>query len=267
MDELPGFRQSQSDEPLTRAYLESLTNTDLIRIADSYGVDIPYDLDRIFIIEELLEITSSDADPPEPDIAAMDVVVAESVPLPKQYNITFIKVMIRDPLWAFVFWEIKQADKEQFEKAPDFDGYYLKIIPRNKSAQGSGGMFTVPVKPDDTAWYLGLNSIAADEIFLAGSPAGTSAGISLPDQFQFTVELCVSLRGEETVIVSSKPIRLPGLSEPPGRACKQDHPENQLAYLSGLGNFHILRKNERMPRTKKLPGKDSASGNAEGSYE
>jgi hypothetical protein len=100
---------------LSRAYLESLTTSDLTRIADDLGVDIPDNPERIAIIEELLEITTHDEEEPadfqESEIAGSDII--ESVPIPKQYNISFIEIMIRDPLWAFVFWEIKSSDKKK----------------------------------------------------------------------------------------------------------------------------------------------------------
>ena len=269
--------QSRRDTPVTRAYLESLTTSDLNRMADNWGIDIPPDLDRIFIIEELLEITSQDerdaadafasssdesAEPEETKAADSD----ESAPLPRQYNITFIEVMIRDPVWAFVFWEIKTADKEQFEKVQDFDGYYLKVSPwtgpvekplsaadPSRKENETDGIFTVPVKPEDSAWYLGL-APAMDKVRMGRA--------SPQDQRQYKVELCAGRRGEETVLAVSKPFRLPLLHELPAGsaiqdpcqdACQDPCPdrENPLVRLSGYGDFHILRNNERLFRAKR----------------
>ena len=232
------------DIPITRAYLESLTTQDLIKMADNFGVDMPPDLDRVFIIGELLEITS----PPENDDGSFpgsnaeesdleDSVLTESVPLPRQYNITFIEVMIRDPLWAFVFWEIKAADKDQFENDPEFVGYFLKVSPWIRAA--TDNVFSVSVGPNDTAWYLGLAPFAAQ---------ASSAG-----QMKYKVELCVSMGETETVLAVSKPVTLPGLPELPGRQEKQESSgawDNPLVRLSGYGDFRIIRRNERQPRTK-----------------
>ena len=271
--------------PVTRAYLESLTTGDLIRMADTWGIDIPPDLDRVFIIEELLEITAPDdadaEDLPDSGSAAApsdetvtsdtavtgvnafpvlktktaDSVLDESVPLPKQYNISFIEVMIRDPLWAFVFWEIKATDKELFEKALDFDGYYLKVSPSvTLKENATDGTFTVPVKPEDTAWYLGLAPAAGN-------------GKGRPDESQnaqklYKVELCAGRRGEETVLAVSSPFKLPLLYELPVGPGKQDlagFQENALLRLSGYEDFHILHNNERLFRIKR--------GASAGSYE
>ena len=288
--------------PVTRAYLESLTTSDLLRMADNCGIDIPPDLDRVFIIEEVLELSSQDdvdladiTDPggavpapsdvsetpdrepsvavcPVPEAGSEDSDLNESVPLPKQYNITFIEVMIRDPLWAFVFWEIKTSDKEQFEKAQDFDGYYLKVsswlVPEDK-ANETDSVFTVPVKPDDTAWYLG---------FSPPENGKSRMDQNKTEQRQYKVELCAGRRGDETVLAVSNPFTLPLLRELPngaeGRSSVNQRSDvrrfeipaentgvggNSLARLSGYGDFHILHNNERLFRVKR--------GSSAGSYE
>jgi len=236
--------------PLTRVHLESLATGDLLAVADKLGIDLSNNPDRIFIIEELLDFSSREeggsSGNNEPEIT--DLVVTESAPLPKQYNITFIEVMIRDPLWAFVFWEIKTSEKEQFEKDDNFDGYYLKVsrLDDNPSGNGNSGLFMVPVKPDDTAWYLSL------------SPA-FEADSSWADQSQFKVEFCAGVGGVETALAVSNPVRLPCLPELPSNGKHEASAAlgNELVRLSGYADFHVLRKNERQLRMKKGEGESS----------
>ena len=47
---------------ITRAYLETLSSADLNDLAEEYGIDIPEDLTRRFVIAELLEAAVEDAD-------------------------------------------------------------------------------------------------------------------------------------------------------------------------------------------------------------
>ncbi|GHU64456.1 DUF4912 domain-containing protein [Spirochaetia bacterium] len=215
------------DPVLTRPYLESLATDELIRLADFLGFDIPPGLDRVFVIEELLELTAEEEGTTEDDeeetplkADLSDTGFFEAVALPRQYNITFLEVIIRDPLWAFVFWELKGSDKEIFEKAPDFDGYYLKVSPQNGDRDG---VFYVPVGIDDTAWYLGF-------------PATETR--------RYIVELCAG-RGGEISLVSSSAFTLPSL---PGRLCTGDE---VLRRLSGMEDFRILRSGDRVSRVKK----------------
>ena len=41
---------------LTRSHLETLATADLISLADEFGIDFPENLNRSFIIGELLEV-------------------------------------------------------------------------------------------------------------------------------------------------------------------------------------------------------------------
>jgi hypothetical protein len=269
------------DSPLTRAYLESLANADLLKLADNMGIDISQNTDRVFLIEELLEVSSLDKDESNtPDDEMTDLVFVESAPLPRYYNVTFIEVMIRDPFWAFVFWEIKASEKEQLEKAQDFNGYYLRVNLLNevklndankteaagfsdrhgREALAMEEMLSVQVSPTDTAWYLGfaptIETVTPVENEAMGpeenqSKTGQNQGKT--DQNRYIVELCASIGENEIILAVSSPIRMPGLPELPKRAGERDPEvgENQLVRLSGYGDFHVLRRNERPLRAKK----------------
>jgi hypothetical protein len=214
---------------LTRPYLETLTTPELLRLADTVGIDIPPELDRIFIVEELLEADFEDED--END-AFEDIVIpprklaekrlTEPVPLPKQYNITFLEVMLRDPLWVFTFWEVKNAEKELYEHELDFEGYQLRIVSENALEEP----FTIPVGARDDAWYIGFP----------------------PEGGRFTVELCVK-KGEEAITLAvSRPFSMPRLFNPTVDTILF---ENPLIRLSGLADFAILRNVDRESRVKR----------------
>jgi hypothetical protein len=222
------------DSGFNRAYLESLTTRELIRMADRFGIDIPPDLERIFIIEELVDLAPED-EPESPNSSEplKEADFSESVPLPKQYNITFIEVLPRDPLWVFTFWEVKSHDKEFYERVPDFIGYHLKVCPRGPlDRAGPDSTFTVLVGNSDTAWYLGF------------PPLGGC----------YQVELCAVREGEETVLAVSHPFKMPKLLNPPKTPGGREIPkgeginENPLACLSGVKDFPVLRNGDRLSR-------------------
>jgi hypothetical protein len=226
----------------TRVFLDSLSTDELVKLADSHGIDIPPDLERIFIMEELLEIGSEDGR--ENEFGGEGTLKGtedfpEPVPLPVRYNITYIEVMIRDPLWAFVFWEIKGHDREMFEKSPDFDGYCLKVRPM-EGAVNEAESFTVSVGNDDTAWYLGF------------PPAGG----------RYRVELRAIWAQEETVLAVSRPFMLPKLLSPPNQGDMEKVYRNPLSVLSGAGDFHVIRSTDRLSRMKNrdLDGSPGFSG-------
>ncbi|AEF85246.1 conserved hypothetical protein [Treponema primitia ZAS-2] len=222
-----------------RSSLESLTTNELIKLADTHGIEIPPGLDRAIIIEELLEALSEteggeNTKAPVPLVERRQMA---SAPLPRQYNITFIEVLLRDPLWAFAFWEINAHDKEINEKAPDFGGYCLRVVPvtaagKVPSTLPSESSFTIPVGPGDSAWYLGF------------PPEGGS----------FTVELCVMRGSGSYVLAVSRLFRLPKLPEIRYRESPAPLP---LQRLSGIDDFPILRNTQRLSR---LPKHSNAKG-------
>jgi hypothetical protein len=223
-----------NEDRLTKAYLDSLSTDELVKMAEGFGIDIPPGLERIFIIEEVLAAAREETEPEdEEDSPVSPREFSETSELPKQYNITFLEVMIRDPLWAFVFWEIKSHDKEVYEQAPDFGGYCLRVIPlAEQPAKQKGNSFTVSVGVEDSAWYLGFP----------------------PAEGQYQVELCV-LRGDgEQILAVSRPFKLPRLLSRPGLN-RADSPEtgpdlyrSPLIMLSGAGVFPVIRNADRLSR-------------------
>jgi len=227
-----------NNTPVSRQWLESLSTDELIKLADTYGIDIPPGLERIFIIEEVLEVSSMDIQETEGNEIAENP-VSETAPLPKQYNVSFIDVIIRDPLWVFVFWEVKGADKDVHENAADFNGYCLRVIPLNEDGTEpklNESSFTVQVSSEDSARYLGF----AEE-------GDADCGC-------YAIKLC-AIRGENEVsIVTSAPFSLP-------RHIINYHSENEavaemnrspLLRLSGIQNLSITKNTDRWSRSKRV---------------
>jgi hypothetical protein len=221
------------DFRLMRSYLESLTTTELTKLADSYGVDIPPGIERLFIIEELLDLESDNEDGPGKGegIPLREMEVLEPVLIPKQYNITYIDVLIRDPLWVFAFWEIKTADKDIYERADDFEGYHLKVvslIDKKKASSGQEEPFIIPVGLDDSAWYIGF------------PPAGG----------RFRVEIGVTQGMGGMVLAASRPFSLPRLLNPSEWGKGENSGTPPLIQLSGIDDLPVLRNIDRLPYTR-----------------
>jgi len=225
-------RNQEFQQPVTRVKLESLSTGELIKLADTYGIDIPSGLERIFIIEEILEYANADEQEPKEDLVVVPS-YSESVLLPKQYNISYLDVMIRDPLWAFVFWEIKSHDRETHENAVDFKGYFLRVIPLiegETEQQAKEKSFTVSVAPTDSARYLGFAEHSSNSMV------------------RYIIKLNV-LRGDNEVqIASSRHFDLPALYENESIA---ELSKNPLINLSGAQKLSIIKNTDRQPRVKR----------------
>jgi len=226
----------QQKIPVSRHKLESLSTDELIKLADDSGIDIPFGLERIFIIEELLELFYADKKEDSKDLEPSPT-YPETAALPKQYNISFIDVIIRDPLWVFAFWEVKSHDREIHENAANFKGYCLRVIALNEDGKEfqEDNSFTVPVTAEDCARYLGLAE-------------HSSLDWKSPSSGCYVVKL-EACRGDTFMpIALSKPFYLPRLNE---NATFANLNRNPLIHLSGVQNLEIIKNTDREFRAKR----------------
>ena len=224
---------SMNYKHLASPYLEALTTNELIKIADSLGIDIPPDLDRIFIIQELLETNADLALGDKGNFPAApinEIPLIEPVLLPKQYNINYIEILLRDSLWAFAYWEVKSHDRDVYESAPNFAGYFLNVVTLSgKDPDMVGESFPIGVGNSDNTW-----------------------GIYIQPQIEsFRVDLCVKKGETEEIIISSKDVRVPRIFDPLDESIR-DLPEYPILSLSGIEEFEVLRNVDRVSRMRRL---------------
>jgi len=161
------------------------------------------------------------------------------LPLPKHYNISFVETLIRDPLWTFVFWEIKKQDRDFHENSVHFDGYRLRAVPLKEPGfrPDMAASFTVTVGRNDCGWYMGF-------------PANGWRC--------YKIELCAKHRNDYTVLAESNMFSLPRPVQPrletASRVMDIDEEiqalyRNPLAQLSGIDRFLLYRGIDRQSRT------------------
>jgi hypothetical protein len=222
----------KSQTPVSRSHLESLSTDELIKLADTFGIDIPFGLERIFIIEELIECSNANKQETANDLE-VNPSYSETVLLPKQYNISYVDVIIRDPLWVFVLWEVKGHDREMHENASDFNGYCLRLIPLNelgKEPRFRENSYTVLIGKEDCARYIGL-----------AEQTGQNSNC-------YVIKLGVIRGDNDFEIASSLPFHLPPLSE---NETLSGMGNNPLIRLSGVQDLSIIKKTDRQPRIKR----------------
>jgi hypothetical protein len=216
-----------------KIYLETLTTKELIKMADAMDIDIPPDLERIFIIQEILE-ADAEIEFEENRLASLYSINPldkfEIAPLPSQYNVNYLEALLRDPLWAFVYWEINSLDRKAYESSSEFLGYFLHVIPlASKSGDSVAESFMISVENTDNSWRIYLS----------------------PDIGSFQVKLCVNRKGLNEVIISSREIHVPVALDPSDKAVRnsQNFP---LLSLSGMEEFEILRNIDKVARTHRF---------------
>lgn len=174
---------------LSRKKLESLTNEELKKLADDYGLDIPSNLNRNFIIGELFEYAQeleasaqSDGDLSYVDSEDSDDEDADGDSrLPRSYNETKINAVLRDPAWVYAFWDISEADLQSFENSEDFSNLSLHVaFFDSEDSETQTDSIDLMVSLEDRNQYVLLSSskknfVLSLEAYYTGKPMLTLA--------------------------------------------------------------------------------------------
>lgn len=115
---------------LSKKYLETISENELLQLADLYGIFVPKGLCRNFIIRELLELDEENEE--KNDIVEVDLGEHGKTKLfkglPLSYNSTEITAIIRDPMWLFVFWDFCKADLKNITEDKYFESFFLRVL-------------------------------------------------------------------------------------------------------------------------------------------
>jgi len=157
-------------ETLTDASFEAL-----LRVADRYNVDIPDNVTRDELedlVYEAAEETREEhrrtnnhsvrVEETKYDNRADGEFHAdngEDIELPDSYNETRIVLLLRDPAWAFAYWDLQAAHSEAFRRSDRFEGLLLRVYSLESPDQSIAkcrASFDIPVMLHDNGWYIHL---------------------------------------------------------------------------------------------------------------
>jgi uncharacterized protein len=157
-------------ETLTEASFEAL-----LRVADRYGVDVPDNVTRDELEDLVYEAAEETREEhrrtnnhsirieeakydnrPNGELHGDD---GEDIELPESYNETRIVLLLRDPAWAFAYWDLQAADSEAFRRSEELDGLLLRVYSLESPQQRTANCrtsFDIPITLHDRRWYIHL---------------------------------------------------------------------------------------------------------------
>jgi hypothetical protein len=154
-----------------------LSDGSLKTLAKQEGIEVPADVERILLIDLLLEfledkfeeLDSQDNDSVRLQRKKYDISYFEefeeggagAFPFPERYNDMRIVLMLRDPFWAFVYWDIRGGTLKSVKKEHDADNVVLRVLRVKKPKPGRGyplpvvlDSFDIPIDPGDSSRYI-----------------------------------------------------------------------------------------------------------------
>ena len=180
-------------QAITRAYLESLSFADLLALADTYGIDVPDNLNRRFLIGELLDVAEEVADDSSDMVIARGAagMPASVASLPESYNMTQIGAVLRSPAWIYVYWDIGEPDIRSLKKHGEYTIFLRVCSFANRTDTKPDDVYDVQIAPTDTSEYLLC-------------PAGKKI---------IRIELAASMKTGTVVLASSGTVEIPRSSK------------------------------------------------------
>ncbi len=217
--------------PVNRAYLETLSTDDLVLLADDFGIDIPEGLNRRFIIGELLELAEYDRSAAQDAANLSDAEFTEVPdPLPETYNETSISILLRDPQWVHVYWDVQSILLVKTMNYPRFESFFLRVntLKNTDGVPTVTDFFDIDVSERDRSWYVYLSA----------------------REYACRIDLCVrNSQEKEQVLAKSRELVLPagGPGEyAPGNGSRS----SPILALSGIDEMRKAHfRNQRQPLT------------------
>jgi len=160
---------------MDRGTLAEASYEALLRVADRYGVDVPDEVSRSELEELVFDAVeefreehrrgnnhsvrieeSKYHNRPDDEFGADEF---EDIELPDSYNETRIVLLLRDPSWAFAYWDLQAADRDAFRRSSEFEGIVVRVYSLERPEQDVANCrtsFDIPVTLKDNRWYINL---------------------------------------------------------------------------------------------------------------
>ena len=139
---------------IKRSQLQSLTTSDLIDLANTLELFVPPNFSRIQLIKEILSMDSELEDLPYSILKTLPL-EDEAENLPSSYGMTEIRILLRDPMWLFAFWDINvnMLEKLMYED-PDLS-IFLRVMSFETEEDDSYYAFEdINVKKEERSTYI-----------------------------------------------------------------------------------------------------------------
>jgi hypothetical protein len=234
---------------MTRERLAGLSEELLQKLADKLDVDIPDEAhldDIVDLVTDALEDAREDHEQSnnnairveerkyqlarffsEKDLAT---VTDDNVLLPDRYNETRMHLIVRDPAWAFCYWDVRDEQLVAVTADSEFQQLILRIVEMDNPDFDDHTVvdsFEIPVRLNDKSRY-----------------------INLPRQDASYYTELSGLCGERHIsICRSNPISVPrgGLPDTVTEARSADERKDRVLALSGLEHLGVPRFGSEIP--------------------
>ena len=233
---------------MIRSRLAELPTEALLQFAQEFELEITPDISQAQLIELIAEEIEEnelekewlDNHPIKIEQMKYDLLGAAAfsrtptdegeIVLPEEYNETRIVVMLRDPAWAFAYWDVHDDTLQELLDDDEFEELLLRVVELKVYAGNNGNAapeqitsFDIPVQPSDGSWY-----------------------INLPQQgTYYRIDLVARTGGRESLLAESNIVAVPPGSPAVNGDDELAQRADQVLALSGLQKLDVATYGER----------------------
>ncbi len=213
--------------------LSLLSDEELRLLAEKMGIYVPEGLDRVFLIEEIIDAFEDDTaeksfshDTPdhveEKKLTGTGFIPGrlEEIAIPDHYNETYIVAIVRDPLWIFSFWDIAESVREKIIAEMEEPKLLLRASESNDAE--SAFHYEISANFDDRKWYINV-------------PYAKRS---------YRIDLCVAKFQKIKVLARSNIVRMP--SQYMDMSVKLPQMTKSLLILSGSEELHLIEPRKKI---------------------
>lgn len=147
-----------------RNFLEALSVEELCQVGRDLGIDVFSLIKKNELVEFILENIETDEESNNLLIRGEGLKYSagksrkdetfDSIdyPIPEMYDETRIVLMLRDPDWAFAYWDLNTSVIEQLKTDKDFESLLLRVY----DFDDKSFYFDITVQFSDMSWYINL---------------------------------------------------------------------------------------------------------------
>jgi len=172
---------------MTLDSLNALSNDELLKLGESLGLEIPRGLERPFLIGEILEAAKDqEPSPQEQAVSGLDLRKAEveaavdadqsdpAAVLPQRYSENCIHAMVRDPEWAYLYWDLREEERLALRDGDQrqLSIRVLELASAQDQPQNALSWFEFQVQPEDGEWFVNLPEDGAGYVFEIAALSG-----------------------------------------------------------------------------------------------
>jgi len=160
---------------MTRERLQALSVEDLIRIAEKGNITYLENSNKDDLVTAISDAFDEDRQEREEMynlavriastkydvslIEELDISTEDEIEIPERYNENRMILMLRDPSWAFLYWDLSEQKRKDIQNRAGVKGLFLRIYEMDGSVKSESGVmdfFDIPVTLDDSRRYINL---------------------------------------------------------------------------------------------------------------